>query len=169
MDYRSITLANGQSAQSWIDGFSTDSERDIARRAVDRCLANGYPLSILKLRIMMTEIRDQMTALSTSSLNYRDYPRVPKPRPVAHTTVVMPAPRRGNGLGVAGFVFAIMAVHVAVLLPFIGIFIAALPGLLGFLFSLIGVFRSPRGFAVAGLCITAPGLLFILLCYLHTL
>ena len=53
-----------------------------------------------------------------------------------------------NGLGLAGFILAIVALFLD-WVPFIG----WLLWLLGAIFSIIGLFKRPRGFAIAGFVI----------------
>ncbi|MBO7445603.1 MAG: hypothetical protein J6T86_04260 [Bacteroidales bacterium] len=57
--------------------------------------------------------------------------------------------RQSNGLGTAGFIFAILSLLVC-WAPVVGWVI----WFLGFLFSFIGLFKSPRGLAVAGFLIS---------------
>lgn len=63
---------------------------------------------------------------------------------------------RGNGLGTAGFVFALL-----------GILLFWVPGLdwllwvLGLIFSFIGVFKAPRGLAIAGLVLSFIDLIIL--------
>lgn len=59
-----------------------------------------------------------------------------------------------NGMGVAGFVLALVSVF-GTWLPFVG----GLTWLLGLVFSCIGLTRRPRGLAVAGLIISLVWLL----------
>lgn len=61
-------------------------------------------------------------------------------RPVTHGS---------NGMGVAGFVLAMVSVF-GTWLPYVGVF----TWLLGLIFSCIGLTRRPRGLAVAGLVIS---------------
>lgn len=62
-----------------------------------------------------------------------------------------------NGIGIAGFVLSLVAV-----------FSSTLPvarwivWTLGFIFSIVGLSKKPRGFAMAGLIISIFGLLLIL-------
>ena len=65
--------------------------------------------------------------------------------------------KKQNGLAIAGFVLALLGL----LLGWIPVFGWILWGL-GFLFSLIGIFFSPRGLAVAGLVITIVSLIFLI-------
>ena len=57
--------------------------------------------------------------------------------------------RRTNGLGTAGFVLALIGL-VFCWTPFLNFVI----WFLGFLFSFIGLFKSPRGLAIAGFIIS---------------
>ncbi|MDY3858458.1 MAG: hypothetical protein ACI30D_01360 [Muribaculaceae bacterium] len=59
------------------------------------------------------------------------------------------APRRSNGLGVAGFILALCGL-VFCWVPVLNLIL----WFLGLLFSFIGVFRAPRGLAIAGLVIS---------------
>lgn len=70
--------------------------------------------------------------------------------------------RRGNGLGTAGFVTALIGLIIC-WIPAVGWIIGGILSLLGLVFSFVGVFRSPRGLAVAGL-IMAFISLYIICC-----
>ena len=79
-------------------------------------------------------------------------------QPMQQTVIVQQQEqRKSNGMGTAGFVLAL-----------IGFFLSWIPILgwviwfLGVLFSAIGVFRTPRGMAIAGLCISFIGLIFLI-------
>ena len=61
-----------------------------------------------------------------------------------------------NGLGIAGFILALLAL--------LGSWVPVVNWILWFLgalFSFIGVFKSPRGFAIAGLIISFIGVIII--------
>lgn len=64
-----------------------------------------------------------------------------------HQTIIIK--RKTNGLGVAGFVMALLGLLLC-WIPILGWII----WLLGLLFSLIGLFKSPRGLAIAGMIIS---------------
>lgn len=78
-------------------------------------------------------------------------------QPMQQTVIVQQEQRKSNGMGTAGFVLAL-----------IGFFFSWIPILgwviwfLGVLFSAIGVFRTPRGMAIAGFCISFIGLIFLI-------
>lgn len=60
-----------------------------------------------------------------------------------------PIPRKKNRMGLTGFIFSILALCFG-WVPVLGWILLAL----GFIFSLIGVFRAPRKLAIAGLAIS---------------
>lgn len=68
--------------------------------------------------------------------------------------------RKSNGLGVAGFILSIIALFSG-WLPVVG----WIGWFLGLLFSFIGIFKKPRGFAIAGLIISLIGLVLILVVF----
>ena len=65
------------------------------------------------------------------------------------TIIVNQQERKSNGLGTAGFILAVIALFIG-WLPFGGWIVWAL----GLIFSFIGVFKTPRGMAIAGLVIS---------------
>ena len=73
------------------------------------------------------------------------------------TVVVNQVEKKSNGVGVAGFVLALC-----------GIFFSWIPGLnwtlwaLGLIFSFVGIFRKPRGLAIAGLVISCLDLIILI-------
>lgn len=78
--------------------------------------------------------------------------------PVRQTIIIREESRKSNGLGTAGFVLALLAL--------LGCWIPVLNWilwLLEFIFSFIGIFKSPRGLAIAGLCISLVDLIPLIL------
>ncbi len=67
---------------------------------------------------------------------------------------------KGNGLGVAGFVLALLAV----LFCWIPIIYLIL-WVMGLIFSLIGVLKAPRGLAIAGLVISSLWIILTLIIF----
>ncbi len=65
-----------------------------------------------------------------------------------------------NGMGIAGFVMALLTLF----LGWIPVFGWVLWGL-SLLFSFIGIFKRPRGLAIAGLILSIVGLVFIVFLY----
>ncbi|MBD5365909.1 MAG: hypothetical protein HDR82_02665 [Bacteroides sp.] len=68
--------------------------------------------------------------------------------------------RRGNGLGTAGFVTALIGLIIC-WIPILGWIIGGILSLLGLVFSFVGIFRSPRGLAIAGLIMSLISLCVI--------
>lgn len=62
-----------------------------------------------------------------------------------------------NGIGVAGFVLALIGVFLA-WVPFLGWVV----WLLGLIFSAVGVFKTPKGLSIAGLVISLLDLILLL-------
>ncbi len=63
-----------------------------------------------------------------------------------------------NNLGLAGFILSIIAI-VLCWIPFLG----QILWLLGVVFSAIGIFKNPRGFAIAGLVISFIGFIILII------
>lgn len=74
------------------------------------------------------------------------------------TYIVNQEIKQSNGIGTAGFILAIIALFVG-WIPVIG----WLVWLLGAIFSLVGVFRSPKGLSIAGLIISFFGIIMLIL------
>ena len=73
------------------------------------------------------------------------------------TVIVNQVEKKSNGVGIAGFVLALCA-----------LFFSWTPGLnwilwaLGLILSLVGIFRKPKGLAIAGLIISCLGLILLI-------
>ena len=78
--------------------------------------------------------------------------------PVRQTIIIREESRKSNGLGTAGFVLALLA-RLGCWIPVLNWIL----WLLGFIFSFIGIFKSPRGLAIAGLCISLVDLIPLIL------
>lgn len=78
-------------------------------------------------------------------------------------TIIVETEKKGNSMGTAGFVLAILAIVFSwvPVLDFILWF-------LGALFSFIGIFRKPKGLAIAGLVISFIGII-ILVAFIGTI
>lgn len=72
-------------------------------------------------------------------------------------TIVINNQKETNGIGIAGFVLAILSIFIG-WIPFVG----WICWFLGLLFSFIGVFKKPKGLAIAGLVISLIGIIFLL-------
>lgn len=73
--------------------------------------------------------------------------------------IQQPAPR-SNGLGTAGFVLALIALFLG-WIPVVG----WIMWLLGLIFSACGIFKAPRGLAIAGLVISLLGMILLLVVF----
>lgn len=72
--------------------------------------------------------------------------------------ITVPQAQEKNGMGIAGFVLAMVALFSS-WVPFARWIV----WLLGLIFSLIGLGKQPKGFAIAGLIISLIGLALIVL------
>lgn len=66
-------------------------------------------------------------------------------------------PPKSNGIGTAGFVLALVALFLG-WAPVLG----WVTWLLGLIFSFVGIFKSPKGLAIAGLIISFIGIILLL-------
>lgn len=73
------------------------------------------------------------------------------------TVIVNQIEKKSNGIGTAGFVLALLALAFS-WAPFVNFII----WFLGLLFSFIGVFKQPRGLAIAGLVISLIGIIILI-------
>ncbi|MDR2409556.1 MAG: hypothetical protein LBE13_15805 [Bacteroidales bacterium] len=86
--------------------------------------------------------------------------------------VILVPENKNNGIGITGFVLALNALFIGItgfVLALIALSISWMPvvgwilGILGLVFSFIGLFKRPRGFAIAGFVISLIDLVFKLL------
>ena len=70
--------------------------------------------------------------------------------------------KKTNGIGTAGFVLSLVAILVG-WIPIVGWILGGIIWLLGFVFSLVGIFKAPRGLAIAGLIISLVDIFLLLL------
>ncbi len=78
--------------------------------------------------------------------------------PVNQQVVIQNAEKKSNGIGVAGFVLALIAFFLF-WVPVLGWIL----WVLGALFSIIGLFKQPKGFAIAGFIISFIDVIILLL------
>jgi hypothetical protein len=76
------------------------------------------------------------------------------------TVYVTQIQKKSNGMGTAGFVLALVALFFG-WIPVLG----WVMWLLGLIFSFIGVFRSPKGLAIAGLVISLIDVIVIIVLF----
>lgn len=73
------------------------------------------------------------------------------------TVIVNQMEKKSNGVGTAGFVLALCGIFFSWIPVFNWILWA-----LGFIFSFVGIFRKPRGLAIAGLVISCLDLIILI-------
>ncbi|MDO9253955.1 MAG: hypothetical protein Q7U54_00480 [Bacteroidales bacterium] len=73
------------------------------------------------------------------------------------TVIINRLEKKSNGVGTAGFVLALIAVFLG-WVPVLGWVI----WLLGLILSFVGVFKQPKGLAIAGLVISLIGIILLL-------
>lgn len=73
------------------------------------------------------------------------------------TIIIQQKPNPSNGAGTAGFVLALISLFLG-WIPFLG----WLLWFLGLILSFVGIFKKPRGLAIAGLVISLLGLILLL-------
>jgi len=73
------------------------------------------------------------------------------------TVIINQTEKKSNGVGTAGFVLALIAVFLG-WVPVLGWII----WLLGLTLSFVGVFKQPKGLAIAGLVISLIGIILLL-------
>ena len=76
------------------------------------------------------------------------------------TIIINQVDKNSNGLGTAGFVLALIAIFFG-WIPILGQII----WLLGLLFSFAGIFKKPKGLAIAGLVISLIGFLLLVIVF----
>ena len=76
------------------------------------------------------------------------------------TIIVNQQEKKTNGIGTAGFVLALIALFLG-WVPVLGWIL----WILGLIFSFVGVFKAPRGLAIAGLVISLIGIIMLLVVF----
>ena len=78
----------------------------------------------------------------------------------AQTVIVNQVEKKSNGMGTAGFVLALIALFLG-WVPILGWIV----WILGLIFSFIGVFKTPKGLAIAGLIISLIGIILLIVVF----
>lgn len=76
------------------------------------------------------------------------------------TIIINQTEKKSNGIGTAGFVLSLIAIFFG-WIPFLGWIL----WLLGLIFSFIGLFKKPKGLAIAGLVISTIGFFLLILVF----
>lgn len=77
-----------------------------------------------------------------------------QPQAPQQVTHVIVQGKKSNGLGTAGFVCALVSIFLC-WIPFVNFIL----WFLGLIFSFIGMFKSPRGLAIAGFILSILGII----------
>ena len=107
------------------------------------------------------EIQESATKCMYCSAWLNDPKATAQPQPVQQHQPVQSQPqpvRRSNGIATPGLVLSILGLALC-WIPIVDVIL----WFLGFLFSFIGVFKRPRGKAIAGLIISVISILVIIL------
>lgn len=83
-----------------------------------------------------------------------------QPNQPGQTIIINQVEKKTNGLGTAGFVISLVALFLG-WVPVLGWIL----WLLGLIFSSIGVFRKPKGLAIAGLVISLIDVIIIIVLF----
>jgi hypothetical protein len=78
-------------------------------------------------------------------------------RQSGQTVIVNQVAKESNGAGTAGFVLALIAIFLG-WVPVLGWIV----WLLGLILSFVGVFKNPKGMAIAGLVISLIGIILLI-------
>ena len=77
--------------------------------------------------------------------------------PQGQTVIINQTEKESNGIGTAGFVLALIAIFLG-WVPVLGWIL----WLLGLIFSFVGVFKTPKGLAIAGLVVSLIGIILLI-------
>ena len=83
-----------------------------------------------------------------------------KPQQTHQTIIIKQDKVESNGIGTAGFVLSLVSIFLG-WIPILGWII----WILGLILSFVGIFRRPKGLAIAGLVISLIGLIFLILVF----
>ena len=82
---------------------------------------------------------------------------VPQQPPQTNQTTVVVNEHKSNGIGTAGFIFALLGILLS-WIPVLDFII----WILGLIFSIIGLFKSPRGLAITGFILSIIDIIIII-------
>lgn len=78
-------------------------------------------------------------------------------QPSSTTVIVNQTEKRSNGVGIAGFILALLGVIFS-WIPILNWIL----WIIGLILSFVGVFKKPKGLAIAGLCLSLLGIILII-------
>ena len=127
------------------------------------CAHCGKPLASVPQQQNSSSVPQQTQQTGGQQISYAAaVPQQPAQAAVSNSTqntstTVIVQGGRSNGMGTAGFVFALLAFFVC-WVPIVDFIV----WFLGALFSFIGLFKAPRGLAIAGFILSFIGIIILL-------
>ena len=118
------------------------------------CSACGKPLG--NIEIPVAQVNTPPTRFHSIQPAPQAVYTPQQPQQANQTTVVVNE-HKSNGIGTAGFVFALLGILLS-WIPVVDFVI----WFLGLLFSFIGLFKSPRGLAITGFLLSIIGIIIII-------
>lgn len=118
------------------------------------CSTCGKPLGNIKAPVVPVN----NPPIQSHSIRPNAHPRYAFQQPQqANQTTVIVNERKSNGMGTAGFVFALLGIILS-WVPLVDFII----WFFGLLFSFIGLFKAPRGLAITGFILSIIGFIIII-------
>lgn len=118
------------------------------------CSTCGKPLSNIKAPVV--QVNTPPTQFYSIRPAVQPVYASQQPQQANQTTVIVNE-RKSNGIGTAGFVFALLGIILS-WVPVVDFVI----WFLGLLFSFIGLFKAPRGLAITGFLLSIIGIIIII-------
>lgn len=120
------------------------------------CPSCGKSLKVLPQQNMQQPVSQQPQQAYQQSAYIQPAYQQPQSQAQQNQTTVIVQGGKSNGMGTAGFVFALLAFFVC-WVPVVDVIV----WFLGALFSFIGLFKAPRGLAIAGFIISFIGIIIL--------
>lgn len=120
------------------------------------CPSCGKALKALPQQQPQQSVSQQPQQVSQQPTIIQPVYQQPQPQAQQNQTTVIVNGGKSNGFGTAGFVFALLAFFIC-WVPVVDIIV----WFLGALFSFIGLFKAPRGLAIAGFIISFIGIIIL--------
>ena len=118
------------------------------------CSACGKPLG--SIEVPVAQVNTPLTRFHSIQPTPQAVYTPQQPQQANQTTVVVNE-HKSNGIGTAGFVFALLGILLS-WIPVVDFVI----WFFGLLFSFIGLFKSPRGLAITGFLLSIIGIIIII-------
>lgn len=120
------------------------------------CPSCGNPQGNVPVRPQQQQVNVQTTQQQPYASGFYQQPQPAMAAAQNSSTTVIVQGSRSNGMGTAGFIFALLAFLVC-WVPVVDIIV----WFLGALFSFIGLFKAPRGLAIAGFILSFIGIIIL--------